>query len=125
AAPAKKGATKTTTRAPQRAAATSRPKRVATAPARGTKPARDGLPPRPTQLPEWQALVRHKAKIEKLHLRQLFADDPERGRNMTLEAGDIYFDSSKNLITYETLRLLRALAERSNVRDGIRAMFAG
>ena len=82
-------------------------------------------PPRPTELREWQALARHKAKVEKLHLRKLFADDPQRGKKMVLEAGDLYFDFSKNRLTAETLKLLYALAERAKVRDGIRAMFAG
>ena len=82
-------------------------------------------PPRPTELREWQALERHKTKIEKLHLRKLFADDPQRGKKMVLEAGDLYFDFSKNRLTAETLKLLYALAERANVRGGIRAMFAG
>ena len=82
-------------------------------------------PHRPTELREWQALARHKAKVEKLHLRKLFADDPQRGKKMVLETGDLYFDFSKNRLTAETLKLLYALAERAKVRDGIRAMFAG
>src|SRR4051812_20651988 len=53
-------------------------------------------PPRPNELREWQALERHKAKIEKVHLRKLFADDPQRGKKFVLEAGDLYFDFSKN-----------------------------
>ena len=102
-------------------------KNVAAAAKGGTaaKPARDVGPPRPNELREWQALERHKTKVEKLHLRKLFADDPQRGKKLVLETGDLYFDFSKNRITDETLKLLRALAERCKVRDGIRAMFAG
>ena len=51
----------------------------------------------------------------RLHLRQLFADDPERGQKLALEAVGIYFDYSKNRITDETLRLLVQLAEESGV----------
>ena len=87
--------------------------------------ARDAAPPRPSELREWQALVRHQAKIAKLHLRKLFADDPQRGEKLVLEAGDLYLDYSKNRVTDETLKLLVALAERCEVRDGIDAMFAG
>jgi len=87
--------------------------------------AREQAPPRPSELEEWQALERHQTKVEKLHLRKLFADDPRRGKKFVLEAGDLYFDFSKNRITEETLTLLRALAERCKVKDGIRAMFAG
>ena len=38
----------------------------------------------------WQALEAHYAKISKLHLRQLFADDPQRGEKMVLEAVGLY-----------------------------------
>ena len=43
------------------------------------------------------------------------ADDPGRGERLSLEAGDIYFDYSKNRVTDETLRLLVALAEESSL----------
>jgi glucose-6-phosphate isomerase len=124
-----KAAGKTATKTARPAAAAKARRVAATAakarPGAATVVKQKAAPPRPTELREWQALERHKAKIEKLHLRKLFADDPQRGKKMVLEAGDLYFDFSKNLITAETLRLLYALAERSNVRDGIRAMFAG
>jgi len=58
-----------------------------------------------------------------LHLRQLFADDPGRGRRMAIEAVDIYFDYSKHRITDETLKLLIQLAEEAGLRSRIDAMF--
>ena len=36
------------------------------------------------------------------HLRQLFAEDPQRGERMALEEVGIYFDYSKNRVTEET-----------------------
>ncbi len=109
-----------------KAAPAAKQRRVAAKLTRAAKkPARDAAPPRPTEWREWQALARHKAKIEKLHLRKLFADDPRRGTRFVLEAGDLYYDFSKNLVTDETLRLLRALAGRARLRDGIAAMFRG
>ena len=60
----------------------------------------------PTKLAAWQALEAHYAKVRELHLRKLFADDPNRGERMSVEAVGIYFDYSKHRITDETLRLL-------------------
>ncbi len=78
-----------------------------------------------TERPAWQALTAHFRKVEPLHLRQLFADDPQRGQRLTLEAIGIYFDYSKNRITDETLRLLVQLAEEAGLRQHIDAMFRG
>jgi glucose-6-phosphate isomerase len=78
-----------------------------------------------TRTPEWEALETHRGKMEGVHLRDLFAEDPARGEDLTLEAGDLYLDYSKNLVTRETLELLVALAERSGLRRRIDAMFAG
>ena len=78
-----------------------------------------------TRTPEWEALEAHRGKMEGVHLRDLFAEDPDRGETMTLEAGDLYLDYSKNLATRETMDLLVRLAERSGLRRRIDAMFAG
>jgi glucose-6-phosphate isomerase len=78
-----------------------------------------------TDTPEWQALQAHAAAIGDVHLRTLFADDPDRGETMTLEVGDLYLDYSKHRITAETLRLLAALARRAGVESLRDAMFAG
>jgi len=78
-----------------------------------------------TSTPEWEALEAHRGKMEGVHLRDLFAEDPARGEAMTLGAGDLYLDYSKNLVTRETLGLLVALAERAGLRGRIDAMFAG
>jgi glucose-6-phosphate isomerase len=75
--------------------------------------------------PAFKALEEHCAKVRNLHLRQLFAEDPERGERFTLEAIGLYFDYSKNRITSETIRLLLELAEQSGLRQHIDAMFAG
>jgi len=78
-----------------------------------------------TATPEWAALQEHYDKVEHVHLRELFADDPKRGEAMTLDVDGVYLDYSKNRITTETLRLLVALAERAGLRRRIDAMFAG
>jgi glucose-6-phosphate isomerase len=77
------------------------------------------------QTPEWRALQRHREELGGVHLRELFAADPGRGAAMTVEAGDLYLDWSKQRVTAETVRLLVALAERAGLRERIDAMFAG
>ena len=75
--------------------------------------------------PSWKALGAHHQKLRDLHLRDLFAGDPQRGERMTLEAAGLFLDYSKNRVTDETLSLLRALAEESGLRARIDAMFRG
>ena len=81
--------------------------------------------PQLTKLSAWHALETHYTKVRELHLRNLFKDDPNRGKTMTAEAVGIYFDYSKHRITSETLKLLRQLAEESGLRARIDAMFNG
>jgi glucose-6-phosphate isomerase len=76
-------------------------------------------------LPAWKALEENYSKISKMHLRQLFADDPQRGERMKLEGLGLYFDYSKHRVTDETVKLLLALAEQSGLRQHIDAMFKG
>jgi len=78
-----------------------------------------------TQTPQWRALVEHQRALAGVHLRELFAQDPDRGEALTLQAGDLTLDYSKNRLTTETVELLVALAERAGLRRRIDAMFAG
>jgi glucose-6-phosphate isomerase len=78
-----------------------------------------------TSRPAWKALEAHHAQIRDRHLRQLFADDPKRGERLVLEAAGLYLDYSKNRITDETLKLLVQLAEESELRQRMDAMFRG
>src|SRR5258705_1213079 len=78
-----------------------------------------------TERPAWKMLAKHHLQIRDLHLRSLFADDPERGERLTAEAVGIFLDYSKNRVTDETLELLLQLAEESGLRSRIDAMFRG
>jgi glucose-6-phosphate isomerase len=78
-----------------------------------------------TDRPAWRALQTHYEKIRVMHLRDLFAADPQRGEHFALEAAGLYFDYSKHRVTAETIQLLLALAEACGLRAHIDAMFRG
>ena len=78
-----------------------------------------------TQRPAWRALEEHYQSARNLHLRALFAGDPQRGERFAVEAAGIYLDYSKNRVTGETMRLLLDLAQSSGLRERIDAMFRG
>jgi glucose-6-phosphate isomerase len=84
-----------------------------------------GAPSPISTTPEWQALLDHHAVVGEVHLRDLFAREPDRGETMTLEVGDLYLDYSKHRLTTETIDLLAALARRAGVEQLRDAMFAG
>jgi glucose-6-phosphate isomerase len=73
----------------------------------------------------WKALEAHHAEIAGLHLRQLFADDPQRGERLVAEGAGLYLDFSKNRITDETVGLLAGLAEEGGLAERRDAMFRG
>jgi glucose-6-phosphate isomerase len=77
------------------------------------------------QTPEWTALAKHREELADTHLRELFAAEPGRGAGYTLQVGDLYVDYSKHLVTDETLRLLRELADATDVFGLRDAMFRG
>ena len=78
-----------------------------------------------SESPEWQALSEHHRDVGDVHLRDLFAEDPGRGPELTCRAGDLYLDYSKNRLTRETIGLLVELAERAGLRQRTEAMFGG
>jgi len=78
-----------------------------------------------SRLNAWKALKADAKETSKVHLRQLFADDPNRGERLTAEAAGLFLDYSKNRVTGETLRLLFELANESGLRQRIDAMFSG
>src|SRR3954451_5267564 len=77
------------------------------------------------QTEEWRALLAHHAELSDRHLRDLFADDPDRGTRLVAEAGDIVLDYSKHRLTATTIDLLVAVARRAGVETLRDAMFRG
>ncbi len=79
----------------------------------------------PTDLPAWRSLREHYRDMKSRSLRDLFADDPHRFVDFSVESGDLLLDYSKNILSEETRRLLLELAEQAQVSEAIAAMFAG
>ena len=75
--------------------------------------------------PAWAALGSHYEAIRELHMRELFAQDPQRGERLTVQGAGLYLDYSKNRITDETVRLLLELAQQSQLAERIEDMFTG
>lgn len=77
------------------------------------------------QRPAWKALAVHHEAIRNVHLRELFAQDPERGSRMACEGAGLYLDYAKNRLTQETLDLLLQLAREAELKAQIQGMFRG
>ena len=73
----------------------------------------------------WKALAAHKEIIAAQHMRDLFAADPRRFDTFSLRFGGMLLDYSKNLITGETMRLLRDLAMHADLPGWTERMFTG
>jgi len=78
-----------------------------------------------TESAAWQALKSHQRKMANVHMRDLFAQDPARFNKFSLQFQDVLLDYSKNRITEETMRLLRALAEQADLKGWTARMFSG
>ena len=83
------------------------------------------ITPSLTQRPAWQALEKHYQQIKDKHLRDLFKDDPERGKRFTAQALGLYLDYAKHRVTGETMKLLIDLAVACNLPERREAMFSG
>jgi len=78
-----------------------------------------------TQLPAWKALQAHYSSLREAHLRDLFAQNPQRGERLVAEEVGLYLDYSKQRVTAETMNLLIELANECDLRRKIDAMFRG
>src|SRR5262245_51074028 len=73
----------------------------------------------------WGSLEEEYVEIRNRHLRDLFAEDSDRGERLVAEGAGLFLDYSKNRITDETMRLLVELAAESQVAERRDAMFRG
>ncbi len=80
----------------------------------------------PTQTKAWKALTTHFESAQDMELDTLFALDEDRFENFSTKFGDdILVDYSKNLINQETMDKLFALADETELKAAIDAMFSG
>jgi len=78
-----------------------------------------------TQSSAWQALLAHRAELESIHMRELFARDAQRFTKLSREACGVFVDYSKQRITTDTIDKLVALATHAGVERWRDRMFAG
>lgn len=78
-----------------------------------------------TSTPQWSALETHAKSARSLHLRDLFARDPNRFANFSVNDVNLLLDFSRQRVTAETLKLLIELANARGLRERIDAMFSG
>ncbi len=81
----------------------------------------DGL----TSAPAWNQLHAHYDEYGQTHLRDLFAQDPQRGSEYTVSGIGLYYDYSKQRVTKDTIDLLISLAKQRNLKERAEAMFTG
>jgi glucose-6-phosphate isomerase len=79
----------------------------------------------PLQTQSWQKLEKHYADIGNVHMKKLFAEDPDRFNRFHIRFNDILVDYSKNRLTDETLNLLFELAREAGVPAAVESMFNG
>jgi len=79
----------------------------------------------PTETTAWQKLSAHYLEMQAAHLRDLFAEDPQRFEKFHLMLEDILVDFSKNIIDKDTLNYLSELADECELQGAIQAMFQG
>jgi glucose-6-phosphate isomerase len=73
----------------------------------------------------WQALEMHQREMANVHMRDLFAQDPQRFHKFSLQFQDLLLDYSKHCITEKTMQLLRDLARQADLKGWTEKMFNG
>ena len=77
------------------------------------------------QYPVWEKLCKHQQAIAKTHMRDLFANEPNRFNHYSLKFADLLLDYSKHRMTDETLPLLMQMAREADIEGWRDRMFAG
>lgn len=73
----------------------------------------------------WQTLETHADALQARHLRQLFAEDPQRFQHLSLRHEGLLVDISKQRLTVPALDALYALADHADIRGWQARMLAG
>lgn len=78
-----------------------------------------------TSKASWQALGEHAQQLRQAHLRELFAQNPDRYRQLSVRHDRLLLDLSKQRITEDTLRLLENLANECDLQGWINRLLQG
>lgn len=78
-----------------------------------------------SQLPAWQQLLKQRQAMQDFRIADAFTADPQRFQRFSLNHDGLLLDFSKNLLDETTLELLMQLAEQSQLKQAIQAMFNG
>jgi glucose-6-phosphate isomerase len=73
----------------------------------------------------WKALETHQREMADVHMRALFAQDPQRFHKFSMQFQDLRLDYSKNRITEKTMQLLRDLVRQADLTGWTEKMFNG
>lgn len=75
--------------------------------------------------PIWEQLKAKQKSIATKTIADYFKEDPNRAETLSVQAGDLFIDYSKNRLDSETLDLLLTLAHNADVEEKRDAMFSG
>jgi glucose-6-phosphate isomerase len=78
-----------------------------------------------TERQSWTVLGAHAARLRNCRMRELFAADPRRAEDFSLEVAGLFLDYSRNPLDREAIASLTAAAEDASLPEQIRAMFEG
>jgi len=73
----------------------------------------------------WEDLTQHASKIKKLHMRDMFRQDPARFEKFSVELDGLLFDYSRNIIDEKAISILCDIAESCNLTKARTALFSG
>ena len=79
----------------------------------------------PTSCPSWSALAAQADASRDVHLRELFATDPQRASHLVVQAAGVRFDYSRQRLGAMTLRLLSHLADERGFAEWRDALLSG
>ena len=78
-----------------------------------------------TQKPAWKALLGHAQQTRARPVAARFATDPQRASRLSLEAGPLFLDYSRQLVEPHTVDLLAGLASECDLGGWTHRMLAG
>ena len=81
--------------------------------------------PKPTSTQTWRYLAESQQEMERIHLRDMFRDDPRRFERFSLRLGPVLYDYSKQRIDSRCMEHLFSLARDMELPAKMQAMFCG